>query len=58
MRPIWRNALGVATVAIVATTVSTDESPAFVNGVLGQVMLVTPQIRAAAEAVRGTSDGS
>ena len=41
-----------------AKQLSTDESPAFVNGVLGQVMLVTPQIRAAAEAVRGTSDGS
>lgn len=31
---------------------STDESPGFVNGVLGQVMLVTPQIRAASQAVR------
>jgi N utilization substance protein B len=36
-----------------AKQLSTDESPAFVNGVLGQVMLVTPQIRAAAAAVRG-----
>jgi transcription antitermination protein NusB len=36
-----------------AKQLSTDESPGFVNGVLGQVMLVTPQIRAAAEAVRG-----
>ena len=36
-----------------AKTLSTDESPGFVNGVLGQVMLVTPQIRAAAAAVRG-----
>jgi N utilization substance protein B len=35
-----------------AKKLSTDESPGFVNGVLGQVMLVTPQIRAAAEAVR------
>ena len=35
-----------------AKQLSTDESPAFVNGVLGQVMLVTPQIRAAAAAVR------
>jgi len=34
-----------------AKQLSTDESPGFVNGVLGQVMLVTPQIRAAA--VRG-----
>jgi N utilization substance protein B len=41
-----------------AKQLSTDESPAFVNGVLGQVMLVTPQIRAAAAAVRGTSNGS
>ncbi|ORX07942.1 transcription antitermination factor NusB [Mycolicibacillus trivialis] len=35
-----------------AKKLSTDDSPGFVNGVLGQVMLVTPQIRAAAEAVR------
>jgi transcription antitermination protein NusB len=35
-----------------AKELSTDESPAFVNGVLGQIMLVTPQIRAAAAAVR------
>ncbi len=34
-----------------AKELSTDESPGFVNGVLGQVMLVTPQIRAAAQAV-------
>lgn len=40
-----------------AKKLSTDESPGFVNGVLGQVMLVTPQIRAAAAAVRGGSDG-
>jgi N utilization substance protein B len=38
-----------------AKELSTDESPGFVNGVLGQVMLVTPQIRAAAEAVRGAA---
>ncbi|SOJ54773.1 N utilization substance protein B [Mycobacterium simulans] len=36
-----------------AKELSTDDSPGFVNGVLGQVMLVTPQIRAAAQAVRG-----
>ncbi|WP_431232404.1 transcription antitermination factor NusB [Mycolicibacterium psychrotolerans] len=36
-----------------AKELSTDDSPGFVNGVLGQVMLVTPQIRAAANAVRG-----
>jgi transcription antitermination protein NusB len=35
-----------------AKGLSTDESPGFVNGVLGQVMLVTPQIRAAAAAMR------
>src|SRR3984957_19673602 len=39
-----------------AKQLSTDDSPGFVNGVLGQVMLVTPQIRAASEAVRGTPD--
>ncbi|WP_237571298.1 transcription antitermination factor NusB [Mycolicibacterium lacusdiani] len=38
-----------------AKKLSTDDSPGFVNGVLGQVMLVTPQIRAAAAAVRGTA---
>ncbi len=36
-----------------AKELSTDDSPGFVNGVLGQIMLVTPQIRAAAQAVRG-----
>lgn len=35
-----------------AKELSTDDSPGFVNGVLGQVMLVTPQLRAAAQAVR------
>jgi transcription antitermination protein NusB len=35
-----------------AKQLSTDESPGFINGVLGQVMLVTPQIRAAAAAIR------
>src|SRR6201996_5238317 len=38
-----------------AKELSTDDSPAFVNGVLGHVMLVTPQIRAAAQAVRGAA---
>ncbi|MEQ0693898.1 transcription antitermination factor NusB, partial [Mycobacterium tuberculosis] len=33
-----------------AKELSTDDSPGFVNGVLGQVMLVTPQLRAAAQA--------
>lgn len=36
-----------------AKELSTDDSPGFVNGLLGHVMLVTPQIRAAAQAVRG-----
>ncbi|UXA20197.1 transcription antitermination factor NusB [Mycobacterium sp. SMC-4] len=40
-----------------AKELSTDDSPGFVNGVLGQVMLVTPQIRAAAAAVQGGSEG-
>lgn len=39
-----------------AKELSTDDSPAFVNGVLGQIMLVTPQIRAAAQAVRGGAE--
>jgi N utilization substance protein B len=41
-----------------AKQLSTDDSPGFVNGVLGQIMLVTPQIRAASAAVRGAADGS
>ncbi|MDT5220271.1 MAG: transcription antitermination protein NusB [Mycobacterium sp.] len=41
-----------------AKELSTDESPGFINGVLGQVMLVTPQIRAAAQAVRGAAGGN
>jgi transcription antitermination protein NusB len=40
-----------------AKKLSTDESPGFVNGVLGQIMLVTPQIRAAAAAVRNHGAG-
>jgi transcription antitermination protein NusB len=40
-----------------AKKLSTDDSPGFVNGVLGQVMLVTPQIRAAAAAVRAQNQG-
>ena len=35
-----------------AKELSTDDSPGFVNGVLGQIMLVTPHIRAAAQAVQ------
>lgn len=37
-----------------AKELSTDDSPGFVNGVLGQVVLVAPQIRAAASATRST----
>jgi N utilization substance protein B len=33
-----------------AKELSTDDSPSFVNGVLGQVVLVAPQVRAAAAA--------
>src|ERR1700752_133663 len=40
-----------------AKELSTDESPGFVNGVLGQVMLVTPPLRAAAQAVRSRAAG-
>jgi len=40
-----------------AKGLSTDDSPGFVNGVLGQVMLVTPQIRAA-RAVRSGGAGT
>lgn len=36
-----------------AKQLSTDDSPGFVNGVLGQVVLVAPQLRAAAAATRG-----
>jgi N utilization substance protein B len=40
-----------------AKQLSTDDSPGFVNGVLGQIMVVTPQIRAAAAAVRAAGSG-
>ena len=33
-----------------AKQLSTDDSPSFVNGVLGQIVLVAPQVRAAAAA--------
>ena len=33
-----------------AKQLSTDESPGFVNGILGQVVLVAPQVRSAAAA--------
>ncbi|MEV0246478.1 transcription antitermination factor NusB [Nocardia sp. NPDC050712] len=35
-----------------AKELSTDDSPSFINGVLGQVVLVAPQVRAAAAATR------
>jgi N utilization substance protein B len=41
-----------------AKQLSTDDSPGFVNGVLGQVMLVTPQIRAASAALQGGREGN
>src|SRR5882757_1085152 len=41
-----------------AKSLSTDDSPGFVNGVLGQVMLVTPQIRAASAAIQSGSESS
>jgi transcription antitermination protein NusB len=41
-----------------AKELSTDDSPGFINGVLGQVMLVTPQIRAATQAVREAVRGT
>ena len=41
-----------------AKELSTDDSPGFLNGVLGQIMLVTPQIRAAAVAVHNQGPGS
>jgi len=37
-----------------AKQLSTDDSPAFINGVLGQVVLVAPEVRAAAVAVPRT----
>jgi transcription antitermination protein NusB len=41
-----------------AKQLSTDDSPGFINGVLGHVMLVTPQVRAAARAVRSGTAGA
>jgi N utilization substance protein B len=37
-----------------AKELSTDDSPGFINGVLGQVVQVAPQVRAAAAATRAT----
>ncbi|MBY0440674.1 MAG: transcription antitermination factor NusB [Mycobacteriaceae bacterium] len=41
-----------------AKELSTDESPGFINGVLGQVMLVTPHMRAASHALRAAGPAS
>src|ERR1700755_249058 len=41
-----------------AKELSTDDSPGFINGVLGHVMLVTRQVRAAARAVRSGAAGA
>lgn len=38
-----------------AKELSTDDSPSFINGVLGQVVGVAPQVRAAAAATRSTA---
>lgn len=38
-----------------AKELSTDDSPSFINGVLGQVVQVAPQVRAAAAATRATA---
>ncbi|MCX5045269.1 transcription antitermination factor NusB [Aldersonia sp. NBC_00410] len=39
-----------------AKALSTDDSPGFINGVLGQIVLVAPQVRAAAAATASTPD--
>ena len=39
-----------------AKELSTDDSPGFINGVLGQVVLVAPQVRSAAAATSATDD--
>ncbi len=41
-----------------AKQLSTDDSPSFVNGVLGQIVLVAPQVRAAAAAVSSRPDSA
>lgn len=41
-----------------AKELSTDDSPGFINGVLGQVMLVTPQLRAASLALQHPTTGA
>lgn len=39
-----------------AKELSTDDSPGFINGVLGQVVLVAPQVRSAAAATAAAPD--
>jgi transcription antitermination protein NusB len=39
-----------------AKELSTDESPGFINGMLGQIVLVAPQVRAAAAATLATPE--
>lgn len=41
-----------------AKELSTDESPGFINGVLGQVVLVAPQVRAAASATASSAESA
>ncbi|MFD4181906.1 transcription antitermination factor NusB [Rhodococcus sp. NPDC058514] len=41
-----------------AKELSTDDSPGFINGVLGQVVLVAPQVRAAAAATSQRAEQS
>ena len=62
-RGVTENAAHIDDLAVdeaveLAKQLSTDDSPGFVNGVLGQVMLVTPQIRAASAAMRGGRQSS
>jgi N utilization substance protein B len=41
-----------------AKALSTDDSPGFLNGVLGQIVLVAPQVRAAAAAVPSAGESA
>ncbi|MGU3433256.1 transcription antitermination factor NusB [Actinomycetes bacterium M1A6_2h] len=41
-----------------AKQLSTDDSPSFVNGILGQIVLVAPQVRAAAAATPAVRESS
>jgi transcription antitermination protein NusB len=50
------DAVAVSEALQLVRDLSTDDSPGFVNGVLGQIMLVTPQIRAAADALRESAE--